>query len=51
MSYDGASLNGKDIRKVAGNANYGFDQLTLILKEGKRRGFKMGPEAIVGRCE
>ncbi len=37
-SYHGGSLNGKDIKKVMNNASYAFDELAVILKEGKRPG-------------
>jgi hypothetical protein len=35
-SYDGGSLNGKDIKKVMNNASHVFDNFFLIFKEGKR---------------
>ena len=35
-SYNGGSLNGKDINKVRNNSAHIFDELTVIMKEGKR---------------
>ncbi len=35
-SYHGGSLNGKDIKKVMDNATFIFEELTVIMKEGKR---------------
>ena len=35
-SYHGGSLNGKDIKKVMNNAGHIFDELAVIMKEGKR---------------
>jgi hypothetical protein len=35
-SYHGGSLNGKDIKKVMNNATYIFEELAIIMKEGKR---------------
>jgi hypothetical protein len=35
-SYHGGSLNGKDIKRVMNDGTYVFDELALILKEGKR---------------
>ncbi len=35
-SHHGGSLNGKDIKKVMNNAAHIFDELTVIMKEGKR---------------
>ena len=49
--YHGVSLNDNDIRNVTDNATYVFDQWALILKEGKREGCMLGPDAIVERCE
>ena len=35
-SYHGGSLNGKDIKKVMNNTTFIFEELAIILKEGKR---------------
>jgi hypothetical protein len=35
-SHHGGSLNGKDIKKVMNNAAHIFNELTVIMKEGKR---------------
>ena len=35
-SYHGGSLNGKDIKKVMNNSAHIFDELAVIMKEGKR---------------
>ncbi len=35
-SYHGGSLNGKDIKKVMNNAAHVFEELAVIMKEGKR---------------
>ena len=35
-SYHGGSLNGKDIKKVINNSAHIFDELAVIMKEGKR---------------
>jgi len=35
-SYHGGSLNGKDIKKVMKNSEHIFDELAVIMKEGKR---------------
>ena len=35
-SYHGGSLNGKDINKVMNNATFIFEELAIIMKEGKR---------------
>jgi hypothetical protein len=35
-SYHGASLNGKDIKKVMNNASHVFDCIAMVFKEGKR---------------
>ena len=34
--YHGASLNGKDIKKVMNNASHVFDCIAMVFKEGKR---------------
>jgi hypothetical protein len=35
-SYHGGSLNGKDTKKVMNNATFIFEELAIIMKEGKR---------------
>ena len=35
-SYHGGSLDGKDIKKVMNNATFTFEELAIIMKEGKR---------------
>jgi hypothetical protein len=49
-SYHGGSLNGKDIKKVMNNASYVFDELAVILKEGKRPGCILPDATLDAMC-
>jgi hypothetical protein len=49
-SYHGGSLNGKDIKKVMKNATFIFEELTIIMKEGKRPNCILMDTNINGLC-
>ncbi len=49
-SYQGGSLNGKDVKKVMNNASHIFDQFAAIFKEGKRKDCLLSDDDIDLLC-
>jgi hypothetical protein len=49
-SYNGGSLNGKDIKKVMNNAAHVFEELAVIIKEGKRPDSNLSEANINALC-
>ena len=50
-SYNGGSLNGKDIKKVMNNASHVFDCIFVVFKEGKRDDCLLSDAGIESLCK